>query len=93
MFALNIAEDGRVLSATFAEHAQGGMIEVDALPDGDIANYRLVDEEFVYDPLPPPDEEEIPTLESRMASLENAQKNILEAISSILQKLTDRGID
>lgn len=30
-----------------------GYVLVDALPDGDITDYRYVDGEYVYDPLPP----------------------------------------
>lgn len=94
MYWLNIGEDGRVLSAAISEIVQEGMTKIDALPDGDIANYRLVDGAYVYDPLPPPEEiEEIPTLESRLQSLENAQSNILDAIGTILQKLAERGIN
>ena len=49
-YALNLAADSRVLSATFPEFAPGDAVVVEALPDGDITNYRYVDGEFVYDP-------------------------------------------
>ena len=60
-YALNIGEDNRILSATYEEYAVEGMPIVDALPSGetpeenDISNYRYVDGEFVYDPLPQPE--------------------------------------
>lgn len=89
MFALNIAEDGRVLSATFAEHAQGGMIEVDALPEGDVSDYLYVDGAYVYDPLELPDEPTVPTLEARVQTLEEDQADIVEALEMILTGVTE----
>lgn len=61
-YALNIGEDNRILSATYEEYAVEGMPIVDALPSGetpeenDIGNYKYVDGEYVYDPLPAPPE-------------------------------------
>lgn len=63
-YALNIGEDNRILSATYEEYAVEGMPIVDALPGGetpeenDIGNYKYVDGEYVYDPLPQPEPEE-----------------------------------
>lgn len=54
-FALNLAEDGRILSATFEKYASLDAVLVDALPDGDITDYRYVDGEYLYDPLPEPE--------------------------------------
>lgn len=60
-YALNIGEDNRILSATYEEYAVEGMPIVDALPSGetpeenDISNYRYVDGEYIYDPLPQPE--------------------------------------
>lgn len=51
-YALNLAEDGRILSATYEEFATEGMPIVDELPDGNIADYLYADGEYVYDPLP-----------------------------------------
>lgn len=51
-YALNLADDGRILSATYEEFAVAGMPIVDELPEGDIANYRYVDDQYVYEPLP-----------------------------------------
>lgn len=59
-YALNIAEDRRILSATFAEYAPAGALLVDYLPEGDISDYRYIDEQYVYDPLPEPEEPEEP---------------------------------
>ena len=55
MYALNLAPDNRILSATFAEFAAPGQPIVDALPDGNISDYLYIGGEYVYDPLPAPE--------------------------------------
>lgn len=57
-YALNIAEDGRILSVTYEEYAAEGMPIVDELPEGDATNYLYVDCQYVYDPLPEPEQPE-----------------------------------
>ena len=54
-YALNLAEDGRVLSATFEKYAPDGSVLVDELPEGNLADYLWQDGTFVYDPLPEPE--------------------------------------
>jgi hypothetical protein len=61
MYALNLAEDGRILSATRPEYASQDNAIVDMLPEGDISNYRYVDGEYIYDPIPVESEEETPS--------------------------------
>jgi len=63
-YALNLDEDGRILSATYETYAAPSMPLVEALPDGDITDYKYINNEYVYDPLPKtdPDPEE-PTAE------------------------------
>ena len=51
-YALKLAEDGRILSATFVKHASADAVLVESLPDGNIADYLYQDGEYVYDPLP-----------------------------------------
>lgn len=58
MYALNIAEDGRILSATYPQYAPEGAVIADALPEGDISDYRYVGGQYVYDPLPEPEQPE-----------------------------------
>ena len=53
-YALNLAEDGRILSATYEQYAAPGQMIVDELPSGDIGDWRVVDGQYVYDPLPVP---------------------------------------
>ena len=53
-YALNLAEDGRILYATYEKYAPAGAVLSDELPEGDITDYRCIDGDFVYDPLPKP---------------------------------------
>lgn len=77
-YALNLAEDGRILSVTFEKYATDNMPVVEELPDGDVADYRYVNEEFIYDPLPKPVVEETPS-----------QLDILEAQVTYTAMMTD----
>lgn len=55
MYALNLDTDGRILSATFDEYAPEYQPIVEELPEGDISDYKYIDGEYVYDPLPEPE--------------------------------------
>lgn len=57
MYALNIGEAGRILSATRPEYAPANAATVETLPEGDISEYRYVDGEIIHDPLPEPEPE------------------------------------
>lgn len=66
MYALNLGEGGRILSACVVLPAGNydGMPQVDNLPEGDISDYRHEGGEYVYDPLPAPEPPEgMPTAE------------------------------
>ena len=54
-YALNLAEDGRVLSATYERFAAPGAVLVETIPEGNLSDYRCQDGAFVYDPLPEPE--------------------------------------
>ena len=56
-YALNLAENHRILSATYEKYAPAGAVLVDELPDGNIADYRYENGVYVYDPLPVPENE------------------------------------
>ena len=71
-YALNLAENGRVLSATYPQYAPKDAQIVDHLPDGDIADYLYINGEFVFDPLPRVEEVLQITYEERVAALEMA---------------------
>lgn len=57
-YALNLAEDKRILSAwkVLPNGNYDGMPLVDVLPDGDISDYLYVNGQYVYDPLPEPEQ-------------------------------------
>lgn len=56
MYALNLNEDNRILSATYDQYAPASQPRVDTLPDGDVSNYLYIDNEYIYDPIPVPPE-------------------------------------
>ena len=69
-YALNLAEDGRILSVTFEKYAPEDAVTVEKLPEGDISQYRYVDGDFIYDPLPKPEQPEPgPTAEDILNAL------------------------
>lgn len=55
-YALNLAEDGRVLSATWPKYTPAHAVQVDALPAGNLADYIWQDGAFVYEPKPGPEQ-------------------------------------
>ena len=57
-YALSLADDGRILSVTYAKYALVNAVVVETLPEGDISEYRYVDGEFIHDPLPKPEQPE-----------------------------------
>lgn len=69
-FALNLSENGRIQSATNDRFAPPHQPRVNELPEGDIADYLYKDGEYIYDPLPKPEENTQPTQEERIAALE-----------------------
>lgn len=72
MYALNLGEGERILSACVKLNNQEyvGMVYVDKLPEGDIINYKYVDGDYIYDPLPKPEPiTPEPTIEEDMQAL------------------------
>ena len=55
-YALNLADDGRILSVTYEQYAAPGQPIVDTLPEGNINDYLFVNGQYVFDPLPVPPE-------------------------------------
>lgn len=51
-YALNLRDDGRILSATFEKYATENMPLVDTLPEDDISDYIYQNGEYIYSPLP-----------------------------------------
>lgn len=79
-YALNLADDGRILSATFEEFAHADAVLVEELLEGNLADYRYVNGEYVYDPLPVIEEERVPTDAERIAELEEALAMLLNGV-------------
>lgn len=50
-YALNLAEDGRILSATYPEFAPEDAVLVEELPQGDIYEYIYKDGAYIHAPL------------------------------------------
>lgn len=70
-YALHLADDGRILSATYEKYAGKGQPIVSSLPEGDISDYLYADGEYVHSPLPKQEEPETkPTQEERISALE-----------------------
>lgn len=89
-YALNLNEEGRILSATFEEYATEGMPLVDTLPDGDISEYIYQNGEYIHDPIPVPEDVEKPaSLESRVEALETDNAEMKEALEMILSGVTE----
>ena len=60
-FALSLAADNRILSATFKKYASSSSILVNFLPEGNIADYKYIGGQYVYEPLERIDAENIPS--------------------------------
>lgn len=90
-YALNLADDGRILSVTFEKYAdKGSMPIVEELPEGNVADYRYVEGEYIYDPIPKEEVEEPgATLESRVTDLEADSTDMKEALEMILSGVTE----
>jgi len=84
MFSLNLASDGRILSAGYPRY-QPHAPRVPGLPEGDISEYIYRDGEFIHSPLPLPPPGETADLESRLSSLEKSLE-LLTGSVGLLQK-------
>lgn len=84
MYVLNLAEDGRILSA-FMKLPNGdydGMPVVDALPDGMPTDYLYVDGGYKYSPLPVTgNPEDQPDPMERIAALEEQIEMLLLGVT------------
>lgn len=74
-YALNLSEDNRILSATYEQYAAEDAVLVDELPEGNIADYLYINEEYVYSPLPKP---ELPEREPTAEEMFNALLGVTE---------------
>lgn len=74
-YALSLAEDGRILSVTYEKYAPDDAPLVDELPEGNVADYRYVNGEYIYDPIPEP---ELPVAEPTADDILNALLGVTE---------------
>jgi len=76
IYALNLSQENRVLSATYDKYAPRSQPRVDTLPEGNITDYLYINNEFVYDPLPvPPEPVPEPTAEEILNALLGVEEN------------------
>ena len=68
-YALNLREDGRILSATFEKYATENMPVVDSLPEGDIYEYIYQNGKYIHEPLPEPEKDEKATADDVLDAL------------------------
>lgn len=80
-YALSLAKDGRVLSATYERFAPPVAVLVDELPEGNLSDYRWQDGTFVYNPLPEPEPE--PETPSQLDRLEADNKLLKEKVAAL----------
>lgn len=66
---LTLDDDNRIVSAVPQRYAPDGAIIVDKLPDGDVAEYRYVDGEYIHDPLPTVEVEPVQSTEELLLEM------------------------
>lgn len=70
MYSLNLDAENRILSACVCLDGFEYENIVDALPEGDVSNYKYIGGEYVYDPLPEPEPQpEEPTTDDVLNAL------------------------
>lgn len=79
-YALHLAEDGRILSVTRQAYGAPGDIFAESFPKG-ASDYRYIDGEFLYDPLPREEAETAPTIEEQVAELREALDLLLSGVT------------
>ena len=81
VYALNLAEDGRVLSVTYSEYAPEAAPRVTELPEGDLYEYIFKDGVFIHDPLPKEEISEEPSIEEQIKELQEALDLLLSGVT------------
>lgn len=85
MYALNLDVENRILSACIVlPFTPETMPRVEALPDGNVTDYRYEGGKYIYDPIPTPPPTPDPaqelTLEERINDLEIAICEIMDSM-------------
>ena len=70
MYNLKLGADNRILSACVCLDGFEYTNIVDTLPDDDISDYKYIDGEYIYDPLPEPEPQPVePTTDDVLNTL------------------------
>lgn len=82
---IDVGADGRIAGVRYPKFAATGDTVVEKLPDGELADYRYVDGQYVYDPLPDPEPEpDAPTLEERVEVLETTTDDMILLMADLI---------
>lgn len=68
-YSLNLGENGRILSVCVCLAGQTYNNIIDTLPEGDITDYKYINGEFIYEPLPEPIQPQEPTIDDIIDTL------------------------
>ena len=82
-YALNLADDGRILSATYEEFdSSPNPILVDKLPEGNIYDYIYKNGTYTYDPIP---ETVVPEPEDPIEKLQSDNKELQAKVKALTE--------
>lgn len=85
---IDVGPDNRITGVRYPKFADHGDTVVDKLPEGDPLDYKYVDGQFFYDPLPKPPEPEpepdAPTLEERVEVLETTTDDMILLMADLI---------
>lgn len=82
IYSLNLGENSRILSVCVCLPGQTYENVVDTLPDGDVSDYKYIDGEYVYDPLPTPEPPEPEPPSGDYATYDELAAAIREGVNS-----------
>lgn len=89
MVRLITADDGRFLRLTKEQYEQGYGVLIDesTLPEGDLANYKYIDGEWISDPLPAPEEpvDDVAELKTRVAE----QQELIDSLTGCILEMSE----
>lgn len=80
MYAFHLDNERRILSVTYDRYASQDDVIMETMPEGNVTDYKIINDEFVYDPLPiPVTPPEISILE-RINDIESALCEIVDRL-------------
>lgn len=81
MYAFHLDKDFRILSITDERFASLDDIILDSKPQGDFNDYKIINNEFIYDPLPTPIVPPEISITERLNDIESALCEIVDMLS------------